>query len=135
MKKRALTMLELAERLLRENKYDLTVLHAEYAAQLYLKSLLYRLTGEEHRGHNIRALLALLVETLEGENFETLADEVRRFVASNRRLLAELEEGHTRAVYGVFEYSRSQAERLLHIARDMIKLLSRIEREVFGEVH
>ena len=39
-------MLELAKRLFHENKYDLTVLHAEYAAQLYLKSLLYRLTGK-----------------------------------------------------------------------------------------
>ncbi len=135
LKKRALAMLELAERLLRENKYDLTVLHAEYAAQLYLKSLLYRLTGEEYRGRNIRALLALLAEALEDEDFETLADEVRRFVAGNRRLLAELEEGHARAVYGVFEYSRSQAERLLHIAREVVKLLSRIEREVFGEAH
>ena len=133
LKKRAVDMLELAERLFRENKYDLTVLHAEYAARLYLKSLLYRLTGEEYRGHCIRALLALLAEFLEDEGFDRLADDVRRFAAANRRLLAELEEGHTRAVYGVFEYSRSQAEKLLHAARELVNLLLRIERGVFGE--
>ena len=42
LKKRALSMLRLAERLLGEGEYDLVVLHSEYAVKLYLKALLYR---------------------------------------------------------------------------------------------
>ena len=108
------------------------MLLAEYAAQLYTRQLLYRLTGEEHRGHGIRALLALLVEVLEAGGFGELAEEVRRFTMGNRRLLAELEEGHTRAVYGPFEYSRAQAEKLVAAAKGLVELLSSVEGRVFG---
>ncbi len=39
LKRRALSMMRLAERLLSEGEYDLAVLNAEYAAQLYAKAL------------------------------------------------------------------------------------------------
>ena len=59
LRRRALSMLRLAERLIDETEYDLAVLNAEYATQLYVKSFLLRLAGEEWRGHSIRALLGL----------------------------------------------------------------------------
>lgn len=52
LKKRALSMLSLAKSLLREGQNDLAALNAEYAAQLYLKALLYRVTGEEWGARN-----------------------------------------------------------------------------------
>ncbi len=52
-------MLRLAKELLSRGEADLAALHAEYAVQLYIKSLLYRLSDEEWRGHNVRAYLVL----------------------------------------------------------------------------
>jgi HEPN domain-containing protein len=60
LKRRALDMMESAGKLIDEGKTDLAALLAEYAAQLYVKhetQVLYRLTGEEWRGRNVRALL------------------------------------------------------------------------------
>jgi len=132
LRRRALAMLGLAERLLGEGEYDLAVLNAEYAAQLYVKQLLYRIGGEEYRGHNIRALLALLAGLLEDSGFRGQAEGIKRFTRSNRSLLAELEEGRVRAVYGVFEYTREQAARLVEAARKLVELLSSIEADIFG---
>lgn len=131
LRRRALAMLDLSRRLLAEGLYDLAVFNAEYAAQLYLKSLLYRLAGEEYRGHSIRALMGALSMMLRDKGLKELAEEVEGFVRENRRLLAELEEAHTRAVYGVFEYPRSQAEALVEAANKVVKLLMGVESRVF----
>ncbi len=54
------------------------------------------------------------------------------FIRSNRRLLAELEEARTRAVYSILEYSREQAKILVDIAEKVISLLKTIEEKIFG---
>ena len=131
LKKRATSMLRLAERLLDEGEYDIAVLHSEYAAQLYVKAVLYRLTGEEYRGHNLRALLGALAATLEEKGFNTQAGLVVDFVRRFRRELSELEEGHVRSVYGIFEYTEYQARRLLEASKRIVGLLRRVEEEVF----
>lgn len=133
LRRRALSMPQLADRLLNEGEYDLAALHAEYVAQLYLKSPLFRLTGEEWRGHNARMLIGLLAYTLEEKGLRALADEVMDFAKRNKRILAELEEAHTRSVYGPFQYSRDQATALLHAARSVVELAKRIEKSVFGD--
>ncbi len=130
LRRRALSMLSLAKRLVSEGEYDLAVLNAEYAAQLYLKSLLYRLSGEEWRGRSIRTLLGALSLVLHECGLDDLANVVYDFVRSNRRLLAELDEAHTRAVYGPLQYSREQAGALLKAAELVIDLLKKVE-EVF----
>jgi HEPN domain-containing protein len=126
-------MAETARSLLKEGKYDLAVLLAEYAAQLYLKQLLYRLTGEEWRGHNIRALLGVLAMTLREEGLESLAVEVESYASRHRRILAELEEAYVRSVYGPFPYSGEQASALVEAAESLIALLGRIESHAFEE--
>jgi len=103
LRRRALRMFRLAERLLEEGDADLSVLHAEYAARLYVKQLLLRLTGEEYRGHSIRVLLGALRAVLEDLGQREAAERLAEYTRRSRRLLAELEEGHTRAVYGVYE--------------------------------
>ncbi len=131
LKHRALSMLSLAKRLVSEGDYDLGVLNAEYATQLYLKSLLYRLSGEEWRGHSVRTLLGTLYLILHEYGLDNLANTVYGFVKSNRRLLAELDEAHTRAVYSPLRYSKEQAEAILKASESVIDLLKRIEKEVF----
>ncbi|MET1160367.1 MAG: HEPN domain-containing protein [Thermoprotei archaeon] len=134
LRRRALAYMRVSERLLGEGEYDLAVFNCEYAVQLYIKSLLYRLTGEEWRGHGIRALLGLLASILEQEGYRDYAVKVMDFVRKYRRVLAEIEEAHTRAVYGPITYSREQAELLIRNAKEVIELLKRIEKGVFSSV-
>ncbi len=130
LRKRSLAMLRLAEELLDKGEYDLAALNAEYAVQLYVKQLLYRVTGEEWRGHGLRMLLGTLSTVLRQQGFPNEADKVADYVRSKRRLLAELEEAHVRAVYGAFEYSREQAQMLVETAKNIISTLGKVEGKV-----
>ncbi|MEM0458457.1 MAG: HEPN domain-containing protein [Thermofilaceae archaeon] len=132
LKRRSRSMLRLAKQLLFSGECDLAVLNAEYAARLLVKAILYRVTGEEVRGHSIRALIGLLVSVLEEKGFRKEAEELIEFVRRNRRVIAELEEGHVRSIYGVFSYSREQAGKLVEAADSIIGMLEKIEKEVFG---
>ncbi len=55
------------------------------------------------------------------------------YVRGRRRALAELEEAHTRAVYGVFEYDEKQAAALVSLAEEVIELLRKVEEGVIGD--
>ncbi|MEM2475318.1 MAG: HEPN domain-containing protein, partial [Thermofilaceae archaeon] len=132
LKRRSRSMLRLAKQLLFSGECDLAVLNAEYAARLLVKAILYRVAGEEVRGHSIRALIGLLVSVLEEKGFRKEAEELIEFVRRNRRVIAELEEGHVRSIYGVFSYSREQAGKLVEAADSIIGMLEKIEKEVFG---
>jgi HEPN domain-containing protein len=132
LRRRAESMLRLARRLLDEGEYDLAALHAEYSIQLAVKSILYRLTGEEWRGHAVRTLLGALLAALEEAGLRGPAEELAGFIRSRRRLLAELEEAHVRAVYGALPYSRRQAEALVGLALELWGLLSRLEAGLLG---
>ena len=130
LKRRAEAMLRLAERLLSEGEYDLAVLNAEYAVQLYIKSILYRLSGEEWRGHSVRTLLGALALIAKESGLDKAAEEIYDFVRGKRRVLAELDEAHVRAIYGIFEYSEKQAEVIINIAKHIIKLVKETIEEV-----
>ena len=130
LKKRAQSMISLAERLLSEGEYDLAVLNAEYAVQLYVKALIFRISGEELRGHSIRVLMGFLASLLEEKGFRDLAVQITDYIRGNRRLLAELEEAHVKSVYGVFEYSEAQARRLVEVAKSLTRLFENVERGV-----
>ena len=79
LKRRAESMMRLAERLLGEGEYDLAVLNAEYAAQLYIKSVLLRLTGEEWRGHGIRTLLGAVALAAQGGRLRDVVENIVDF--------------------------------------------------------
>jgi len=131
LRRRAESMMGLAERLLSEGEYDLAVLNAGYAAQLYIKSVLLRLTGEEWKGHGIRTLLGAVALAAQERGLRDVAEEIIDFTRRNRRMLAELEEAHTRSVYGAFEYSEGQAEAIIELAKSTIQLMKGIEDRVF----
>jgi len=132
LKKRALNALKLAKTAFSYRDYDSTAREAEYAAQLYVKAVIYRVTGEEVRGHNIRSLLGYLASVLFENDFEELAHEITDFTRRKRRILAELEEAHTRAAYSPFEYNKKEAEALINATKELIEALRKIERKLFG---
>ncbi len=114
-----------------EGDYDTALREGEYAVQLYIKSLIYRVIGEEVRGHNIRELLGILASALLEEGLEEYSRQVIDYVGRNRRKLIELSDAHTRATYGLFEYGRREAELLLNTVKEVINLLKGIEENVF----
>ncbi|MEM4970931.1 MAG: HEPN domain-containing protein [Sulfolobales archaeon] len=132
LRRRALKALNWAERALEEGDYDTAAREAEYAAQLYLKSIIYRVLGEEVRGHNIRELMGVLISALLEEGFSEEANMLADYSRRKRRELAELSEAHTRATYGLVEYTRASAELLVRIARDIVEILRRLEVRIFG---
>ena len=132
LSRRALAAFKWAQRAYGEGDYDISVLQAEYAVQLYLKSLLYRVLGEEVRGHSIRELLGLLAVSLMEQGAEDLAREVMEYVRRHRRELAELSEAHTRATYGLAEYGGREAGLLLRIAGQVLEMLRELEKKIFG---
>ncbi|RLF01342.1 MAG: hypothetical protein DRK00_11610 [Thermoprotei archaeon] len=75
-------------------------------------------------------MLGALSTLLRQQGFHREADVVASYVRSRRRLLAELEEAHVRAVYGALEYSGEQARALVDAARDLLFMLQRIEERV-----
>jgi len=133
LRRRALSALRWARRAFDEGDYDTAVREAEYAAQLYVKSLLYRVAGEEVRGHDIRELLGVLISALMEAGLEEEARVLVDYVRRRRRELAWLSEAHTRAVYGPIEYGRREAELLLRIAEDVVSTAMKLEAKIFGE--
>ena len=132
LRKRAINALKWAERAIEEGDYDTAAREAEYATQLYLKSLLYRVLGEEVRSHNLRELLSILVSALLEEGFREEAEALADYVRRKRRELAELSDAHTRATYGLAEYTRATASLLVGIARDVIEELRELEEKLFA---
>ncbi len=131
LKKRSLNALKWAERACLEGDYDTAAREAEYAAQLYAKALIYRVLGEERRGHDIRGLLGILATALMEGGAREEAEVLLEFLRSKRRALAELADAHVRATYGVFEYGRREAELLIKITKEVINILKEIEGRIF----
>ena len=132
LRRRALNALKWAERALEEGDYDTAAREAEYAAQLYLKSVIYRVRGWEARGHNINELLGILAYTLIEEGLDEEARLLMDYSRSRRRELAELSEAHTKASYGLVEYTRRVSMELVRVARELIDVLRRLEARIFG---
>lgn len=132
LQKRALNAIRWARRACEEGDYDTCALQAEYAVQLYLKSIIYRVTGEETRGHNIRELFGILIAALLEQGERELAEEVSEYLRKHRRELAELSDAHTRAIYGLVEYGEKEAGMLLRIAEEAIERLKELEGKIFA---
>ena len=132
LRRRAFNALRWAEKAFEDGDYDTAVREAEYAAQLYLKSLIYRVLGEEIRGDSIRELLGVLVSALLEEGFSEEANALADYVRRRRRELAELSDAHIRATYGLIEYTRASAEMLIRITRDLVEILRELEMRLFA---
>jgi len=132
LRRRALSGLHWAERACEAGDYDICALMAGYAAQLYLKSLIYRVRGEEVRGHSIGELFGVLTASLMEQGLRDLAEELAEYSRRHRREFAELSEAHTKAVYSLIGYGEKEAKLILAIARSVIEKLRETEVKLFG---
>ncbi|WP_460025938.1 HEPN domain-containing protein [Infirmifilum sp. SLHALR2] len=127
-----MSALKWAQRACQEGDYDTCALLAGHAAQLYLKSLIYRVTGEEVRVQGVRELLWVLAAALVEQGAEDFAREVSDYMRAHKRELAELSDAHTRAAYGLTGYGEKEAKLLLRVAEQALEELRRLEERLFG---
>lgn len=94
--------------------------------------MLYRVLGEEIRGHYVRGLLALLVSSLLEQGFREEAERLAEFVKRNRIALSWLGEAHIRAAYGPVEYNEREANLVLETARKVLRVLEELVGRILG---
>ncbi len=128
MRRRARAMFEGALWRLERREYDLACFEAEQAAQLYLKSLLYRVAGVQPRIHDLSELLGTLYRVLEG--FDEAREAVAEFAQRFRRSLWLLSESYYKARYGYVEYGEAEARECVEAAREVEKLVEKVERSL-----
>jgi HEPN domain-containing protein len=120
LRKRALDFLRTAEEKVVDGSYDIACFLSEQAVQLYIKSLILELFGEMPRTHSIRDLLGLLYEELG-------RDEIKGFLSKNRQGILSLEGSYVMARYLYRRYSREEAEDLVKLANEVIRLAEDIK--------
>ena len=121
LRDRALRMLKSGRRSLLEGDYDIAAFMADQAVQLYIKSVIFELTGELPRVHVVRQLINILRDLL-GD-----PDVFDGFVRENRSLLIRLEEAYITSRYMPRKYDREEAEELLDFAEKVIEFVKSIK--------
>ncbi|MEM4668202.1 MAG: HEPN domain-containing protein [Nitrososphaerota archaeon] len=121
LRDRALRMLKSGRRSLLEGDYDIAAFIADQAVQLYMKSVIFELTGELPRVHVVRQLINILRDLLEDP------DVFDGFVRENRSLLIRLEEAYISSRYMPRKYDREEAEELLDFAEKVIEFVKSIK--------
>ena len=124
--RRATVYLREARRLYSENQYDVALVMAEQAAQLGIKAVYARLLGTVPRGHSLRRLLGYLASVLEEASRQEEAMLLRDFVTSNRDSLVLLEDAYIQGRYDVPGYTRSEAEKGISTATQLLELLGKL---------
>ncbi len=126
--RRAVVYLREARRLYQEGEYDISLVMAEQAAQLAIKAVYARLLGNVPRGHNLRRLLGYLAQVLREAGREEEGTRITSFMGSNRDALVLLEDAYTLGRYAAPGYTRSEAEKGISIATQLLGIL----RELLG---
>lgn len=119
LRRRAGDFLELAREALRMENYDISCFLSEQAAQLHLKSVLLEEVGDYPRTHSIRTLLSEISRSFGGE-------EIKGFTRKNRARLIALEDAYIIARYAPTTYTREDAEDMINLADETIRLTSRV---------
>ncbi|MBS7628083.1 HEPN domain-containing protein [Candidatus Bathyarchaeota archaeon] len=96
---------------------------ADQAVQLYLKSLIFELTGDVPRTHAVRQMMLILREV---PGSPSLFDD---FVRENRSLLIRLEEAYIGSRNMPRKYDMEESEELLEFARRVIEFVKSIKSE------
>jgi len=122
MRRRARSFASNAKHLIKEGVYDLAAFNAEQAAQLYLKATLLELIGDYPRTHSLITLLSELRRVDE--------DVITRFVRENRLKLHALEDAYLTSRYFVKEFDESDAEELLEISEEVIRLCEELRHKL-----
>lgn len=132
IKRRAEMFLNLASELMDRGILDIAASHVHQACQLRVKASILRLTGNTPRVHGVRELLGILAHTLEELGFRRESDMVMDFTRRFRDVLIDIEASYTETRYSAYTPSRGVVESMYRVARELFKLLDRVEDLVLG---
>ncbi len=107
---------------LNKGYYDLAIFHADQALQLFLKAVLLKITGFYPEVHKIRELLGILYNITRREEIE---DVVKKY----RDVLVKIENAYTESRYGLVEYTKDTAEKVIDVTINVINTV----KAVIGE--
>jgi len=128
--KRARRFMVRAERDLIEGDFDGACFNSEQALQLAVKATIYRVYGVKMRIHSTKTLLSQLRNMLYESGRHDLADVIGKIVSDYRRELELLEESYIEGRCGEVELLESQGRSCVDVAREILKVLRRIEVEL-----
>jgi len=131
LRHRATLFLREAEKLFKEDEYDIACFNAEQAIQLYIKSVTLKLFGEIPRIHSIRELLGYLARKLYEQEFKEKAILIKEFAKENRYSLSILEDAYIDARYTIRSFTKQEASEAIKTASNLIKLLKSVEKDVW----
>jgi len=118
--KRAKDYLYSAEKNYVEGLYDVSIVEAEIASQLAIKSLIIKLGFEPPRTHRIRRLLSFIIENKLLD--KDLINKLQVFIKTYRRDLIILERAREAGQYGSLSVDKEEAEIILNIAREVVRI-------------
>jgi len=113
--RRARNFLEGAKERFEKNDWDLTCFMAEQSVQLLLKSIILERGGEFPRTHSLRQLFSILSNLIDNSEFKY-----------DRKSLLFLESAYLNARYINFSYNKEDAEEILKIVDEVIKLVRNV---------
>ena len=122
-RERSLRMLGSARVSLHDGDCDIAAFMADQAVQLYVKSVVFELSGEVPRVHAARQLMGLLGVLLGREG------AVEDFVRGNRSLFIRLEEAYIGSRYLPRVYERDEAEELVKFAEEVMEFVKSLQGE------
>jgi len=124
LRRRAETFLRHAREALENGEFDFACFSSEQAAQLFVKSAMLELTGEVPRLHRVREMLYLL-----GKSLPEMEKVISEFIKENRERLRALDDAYIASRYLPSVYIREEAEMLVKLAENMIRLVDRVLKE------
>ncbi|MBI2060810.1 MAG: HEPN domain-containing protein [Nitrospirae bacterium] len=110
LRDRALIFLDVAQRLFKEEKYDVAAFHIEQFCQLHLKYRIGLKLGEFLKTHSLTDLL------LEFGGAYGARDQAESFIEQHRAVILDLEQAYIGTRYIPLEYTREQVELMLRFA-------------------
>ncbi len=115
LRRRSKAFLERAIDSLNSGDYDIASFLSEQAVQLYLKSLLLEKLGDYPRTHSISILLSIIKEI-------PSCDRLMELLERSRTEIRLMEDAYIASRYLAREYTREEAEVLVNLAKEVLKL-------------
>jgi HEPN domain-containing protein len=116
LKNNAKKFFSLGERLLNEDEYNLAIFNLEQALQLGLKYIIYQLTGDFPKIHNVVKLTSIVAELTNNQELKSILNQ-------ENIVLDLLEDAYISSRYLPTEFSKDTAEKAYNVVKRILKVL------------
>jgi len=130
LRRRARSLLKHAYIYLNDGDFDLACYNCQQALELYLKSLIYELFGEEVKICSLRELLGILHKRLRDAGRSRDAELIETIIENYRGVILGLEDANVDARYGTKPYDRKDAMDSIEAVEQIIEKLEKVRKRV-----